>query len=381
MTPAPLIPDDGMAPAGMPNGLWGRIAFLLFPSQEFAAKKFRDHRRFTAVVYVILGVFLPFLWVWDYVTDPVGARETIGLRLLYLLILIPAFGFWWPKVPPRWLQIAPPLLMLAAEVLYVEILNHLQTGMIYGLAGFMYVMFIAVLGTQCYSLVLAIGYTLFATILPTLMAALGLAPGFPYLSFAILVWPAAGLTILSQAAFAYHYLYRYYLEQQLKFLSDTDPLSGARNRRYFMPRLDSEVVRAHRLRLDLALLMLDIDFFKKVNDTYGHPTGDLVIRQLADICLQVSRKIDVVGRVGGEEFAVLLPGATIAQATDVAERIRAQAEGSSVQSQDGKFLNFTVSVGVAEVRPDDNNGTDLFSRADAALYEAKNSGRNRVMSG
>jgi len=147
-----------------------------------------------------------------------------------------------------------------------------------------------------------------------------------------------------------------------------------------MALLFSETRRARRLPQKLALLMIDIDHFKRVNDTYGHPTGDLVICRVTDVCRLALREIDVVARLGGEEFAVFLPGSDFRQAMGVAERIRSLIETSSVQAWTMARSIFTVSVGVAELSPDDATEVDWLGRADAALYAAKESGRNKVMS-
>jgi diguanylate cyclase (GGDEF)-like protein len=360
--------------------LWWQLQFLLFPSADFADQKFQDHRGFTVIALVILSVFLPSLWVWDWITDPVGAANTIGPRLLYFLTLILAAGFVYGKSRPRLLAISNVFGALAAEALFVEILNRLQNGMVYGLAGFMYCMFLSVLSFQCFSLTLNIGFTLASATLPHLLALLGFAYGFPHLQYAALMWPASILVLLAQVAMAHHYLMRYELQRQLELLSNTDPLTGAKNRRFFMALLANEMRRAQRMSQKQALLMLDIDHFKQVNDTYGHPTGDRVICQVTDICHQVSREIDVVARLGGEEFAVFLPGSDLQQAMGVAERIRSLVEATAVQSLGAGTFHFTVSLGVAKLSPDDTSEVTWLSRADAALYAAKEGGRNRVMS-
>lgn len=352
---------------------------LLFPGDRLASKKFDDYRRFTAVVLGILAIFLTLLWGWDYVTDPVGAFDTIALRLLFLLLLPVAAGFWSGRTRRRFLEVAMPLTLLASEAVFVEILNHLDTGMIYGLAGFMYCTIIAILVGQCLPLLSCVAYMLVAAALPQLIAGAGLAPGFSQAHYAILIWPATALAVLSQAVFAVEYQKRYRLEQQLKRLSDTDPLSGVGNRRHFMRVLEQETARAQRLTQPLSLLVLDLDHFKRINDAYGHPVGDRVIRRFAELCTNGLRDIDVVARVGGEEFAILLIGSALGPAVEVAERIRRQVESSAVTASGDSVVSFTVSIGVAQLDADEN-GVELFGRADAALYAAKRSGRNRVMS-
>jgi len=353
---------------------------LLVPDEEFGRKKFEDHRQFTAIVLGILALFLSLLWGWDYVTDPIGARNTVGLRLLFLLLIPLALGFWSEKARRRFLEVAAPLTLLASEVLFVEILNRLDTGMVFGLAGFMYCMYIAILAGQGLSLASGIGYLLAAVALPQLMSAFSLVPGFSQVHYSILLWPAAGLTILSQLVLAFEYLKRYRLEEQLTQLSDTDPLSGVGNRRSFMRVLKHGRLRAQRLTLPLSLLELDIDHFKRINDTHGHPVGDLVIRHIADLCNKGVRGIDEVARIGGEEFAILLIGTALERAVEVAERIRMLVESSAVPGPNNLSVTFTVSIGATQMRADDMSDLDLFSRVDAALYAAKAGGRNRVMS-
>lgn len=365
---------------GVLPGLIDDLRNLLFPSEAFAQKKFDDHRRFTGVMLVILAIFLPMLWVWDYVTDPVGAHDTVGLRLMYLLLLPVAAGFWAGKVRRGFLKVAMPVALIAAEAMFVEILNRLETGMVFGLAGFMYCTFITILIGQCLSLARGIAYMVIAAALPQLMALAGLAPGFSQAHYGSLIWPAAGLAILSQTVFAIEYLRRYRLEMRLLQLSETDPLSGIGNRRFFMRRLREEVARARRLAQPLTLLMLDIDHFKRINDTHGHLLGDMVICAFAAALREGVRDIDIVARIGGEEFAVLLLGSSTERAATVAERIRATAESSSVSSPDGRALTYTVSIGVAQLLSEDSHDLAVFGRADAALYAAKAAGRNRVVS-
>jgi diguanylate cyclase (GGDEF)-like protein len=166
--------------------------------------------------------------------------------------------------------------------------------------------------------------------------------------------------------------------EQLERLATTDPLTGLYNRRHFLVALEAEWSRFQRYYRSVSVLMVDIDHFKSVNDRYGHAVGDAAIKAMADACLQGKRKSDVVGRVGGEEFAVLLPETTLSRARIVAERIRKRIAGQTLKAHDAHF-RITASIGIAEAMVS-MSGTDaLMVAADQALYQAKALGRNRCV--
>lgn len=167
-------------------------------------------------------------------------------------------------------------------------------------------------------------------------------------------------------------------EQQLESLAKTDPLTGLHNRRSFMEIAERELARSARHGSPLAILMLDIDHFKAINDTHGHRVGDLALKEFAKLARQTLRGFDCIGRIGGEEFAVLLPQADLNQAMCAAERIRQLIERSPLSLEQGLPLQFTVSIGVAAISDPSTNIDTLLNKADAALYQAKNAGRNRV---
>jgi diguanylate cyclase (GGDEF)-like protein len=158
-------------------------------------------------------------------------------------------------------------------------------------------------------------------------------------------------------------------------LMNTDPLTGLTNRRQLSERMDVELSKARRHDHPLSALMMDIDHFKSINDTYGHGAGDAVLFGVAEILKQTCRKEDIVARYGGEEFVVLLPDSPAAAALDCAERIRKAIEGSVFPEIDRKV---TASLGATLFAPTDTEES-FIQRADAALYEAKASGRNRVV--
>ena len=166
--------------------------------------------------------------------------------------------------------------------------------------------------------------------------------------------------------------------RQLQRVAALDPLSGAYNRRFRMKRLREEYSRAVRNNSNLALIMFDIDHFKKVNDTYGHLVGDRVIVAVCDAGQRILRGDDILVRYGGEEFCAILPGATVQNALDIAERIRRVVEETAVQDGD-QLISVNISAGVA-VYPDQPTESEvaLLDHADKKLYVAKLEGRNQV---
>ena len=164
----------------------------------------------------------------------------------------------------------------------------------------------------------------------------------------------------------------------LERLAMIDPLTGVANRRYFYQRAAIEIVAAYRRRAPLTCLMLDIDFFKRVNDDHGHAAGDQVLKRVAEIIAAGIRPYDLLGRLGGEEFAVLLPDADQKTALAIAERLRI-AIGASPALVDGIPLPVTISIGVSALTAEDATIDPLLDRADRALYQAKKAGRNRVV--
>ena len=161
-------------------------------------------------------------------------------------------------------------------------------------------------------------------------------------------------------------------------LAATDPLTGLANRREFMARGEAEFARSRRYPGHCCVLMMDIDHFKRVNDTFGHGVGDDVIRSVAETIVDVFRIVDVVGRIGGEEFAVLMPETAPNGALTAAERLRAAVQLCRIATPDGKTLKVTISIGVAHSTRRDETVSRLLGQADKALYDAKNGGRNRV---
>lgn len=166
--------------------------------------------------------------------------------------------------------------------------------------------------------------------------------------------------------------------EDLYSLATTDALTGLNNRRNLLEKIQFEIERAKRYGLSMVFFMLDIDHFKKINDTYGHDTGDAVLKGLGALLHDTMRTSDHVGRLGGEEFGILLASVVPPQAEVIAERLRRRVEEMVVWHSE-KEIRFTVSIGLADLQTDVENPLEnMMKRADLALYRAKNGGRNRV---
>ncbi|MBO1518607.1 sensor domain-containing diguanylate cyclase [Oceanisphaera pacifica] len=172
---------------------------------------------------------------------------------------------------------------------------------------------------------------------------------------------------------------RILLEKKLETLANIDALTNISNRRHFYEGATLELKRALRYQHPLAILMFDIDHFKRVNDTYGHDGGDAVLKQLASTVHSSLRDLDVFARFGGEEFIVLLPEISPEQVALVAERLRQKVAELQINLPSGETASITISIGVAMLTPDDKLLEHLIKKADLALYQAKEQGRNRVV--
>ena len=168
------------------------------------------------------------------------------------------------------------------------------------------------------------------------------------------------------------------LEDELKRRAITDSLTGVANRAYFLEQGNQQFQLAKRYGHRLSVLMIDIDFFKKINDTYGHHVGDIALQAMTELCVDTLREVDIFGRMGGEEFAAALPSTAQEGASLVAERLRIAIDQAEIPIGDGRCIKFSVSIGVAQIKLGDASIEDALKRADEALYAAKHGGRNRV---
>ena len=165
--------------------------------------------------------------------------------------------------------------------------------------------------------------------------------------------------------------------QKLRVLSETDPLTGLYNRGFWEARLKEEFARFSRSQAPSSLIMLDIDFFKKINDQYGHLAGDVVLKNISLILTEATRATDFVGRYGGEEFGILLTDTRASQAKVVINRIQERIRATLVDA-DGHKIRYSISLGLTEIHPMFQSHEQWIKLADEALYQSKENGRNRM---
>lgn len=351
----------------------------------YLQKKFLDHRIYTVAILLLL-IPLGFTeGLFDYKNQPIVGDKLFHLRLYLFLLIIPAISVYKTKS----FKIATIIIALTTAAIAfhaiktAEILGEEALHTVTAVAVFPFLIFFILISVSVYIqitfLVLAFLFVIYFKLAPSTNEVLH----DTYFQIAFQYSLAA---LFAMLIFSWSYYRRYCLELVLEKGSKTDPLTGVANRRHFDSVLKSEVNRNARLESNCALILLDIDHFKRINDTYGHPTGDRVICCLADTCVSLSREIDLVARLGGEEFAIILPNTKIKDAKNLAERIRLHIENIEVKSDSGEPVKWTISLGISSLFANQQTkqtkeclAESMIQQADSALYEAKNSGRNRTV--
>jgi diguanylate cyclase (GGDEF)-like protein len=170
----------------------------------------------------------------------------------------------------------------------------------------------------------------------------------------------------------------HHVEQEMRSLASYDSLTGLPSRHAFFDNANNYVSLAQREHKTFSVMIIDLDHFKSINDRYGHPAGDAVLKLFADVVNSVARRSDIMGRLGGEEFAIVLPSTNTSEALEFSERLH-HAINQAVLKYNGSAIRYTASIGLSEFDTDSADGIDdLLARADLALYQAKQSGRNQT---
>jgi diguanylate cyclase (GGDEF)-like protein len=168
------------------------------------------------------------------------------------------------------------------------------------------------------------------------------------------------------------------LQNKLEEQANTDALTGCHSRRHFLEQAGQEFIRIRRYGGEMSMLMLDLDHFKNINDRNGHQAGDMVLKKFVQVCHGLLREVDVMGRLGGEEFAIMLPETGSGLALEIAERLCQAVAMAEIPLENNSPLRFTTSIGVASLAEGDSRMDTILNRADRALYKAKDAGRNRA---
>ena len=319
------------------------------------------------------------------VPDPVSIPA--GYAVLFVGVALEAGALWEAAGRLRWRRIAYPALALAvAGFLACYYIDDMGMRVVAGalILGALYLAAAAALATGWRAGSMLRRFLVIAIALLALLVAargilvLTMPQGWGWLSNAMLQALSSGAfyVLMLLNGFGYLLLSRESLSAELARLALVDPLTEVPNRRGFFATLAPWMALARRPGLPTALVMLDFDQFKRVNDSYGHPAGDTVLRTVIDICKKQLRDSDQLGRLVGVEFALLLPRTGLEEAVLVSERIRAAIEASPVKTERA-MVSMTASFGVTTIRPDDST-VSLFKRADEALRSAKAAGRNKV---
>ena len=322
------------------------------------------------------GLLIISLWYFDWYYDAVHASGTLPWRLsgsvLALLLMACTVRRYDPSLKGAVLYCG----ICAVETVYMRILQSLDQAYLFGMGGFLYFQLACVLLGLPFSLRLNLWGTLAVLFLPHL---LGVAwfTGFDHIPYMVLVWPAGVICLFfhwgANGLILNGLDYRDKMEQDALL----DPLTGLLNRRALEHDFEKGMQRMQRSGEPMSLILLDLDLFKRVNDTFGHKSGDRVLQALARIMKESFRASDSVARVGGEEFVCLLPGLSVGEAARRGEALRLQVESHAFTSEAGKSFPVTVSLGVTAAQAGENLAT-VLDRADKAMYRAKRGGRNQL---
>ena len=320
------------------------------------------------------------------VPDPVSIP--IGYAVLFAGVALESGALWEGAGRLRWRRFTYPLLALAIAAFFAcYFIDQIGMRVVAGslILGVCYLSGAAALATGWRNGSMLRRFLVVATAMLALLVAargvlvLTMPGGWGWLSNGLLQTLTSGAfyILMLLGGFGFLLLSREQLQQELARLELVDPLTDVPNRRGFFDKLAPWMALARRPGVPTALVLIDLDQFKRVNDSYGHPAGDAVLREVVEVCKRLLRDSDQLARLVGVEFALLLPRTGMAEALLVAERMRAAIAGGAIKTERA-MITLTASFGVTVIRPDDNT-VSLFKRADEALQQAKQQGRNVVV--
>ncbi len=320
------------------------------------------------------------------VPDPVSLP--IGYAVLFVGVALESGALWEGAGRLGWRRLTYPLLALAILAFFAcYFIDEIGLRVVAGslILGACYLSGAAALATGWRHGSMLRRFLVVATVLLALLVAargmlvLTMPGGWGWLSSSLLQTLTSGAfyVLMLLGGFGFLLLSREQLQQELARLELVDPLTDVPNRRGFFDKLAPWMALARRPGVPTALVLIDLDQFKRVNDSYGHPAGDAVLREVVEVCKKQLRDSDQLGRLVGVEFALLLPRTGLAEALLVAERMRAAIAGGAIKTERA-MITLTASFGVTVIRADDNT-VSLFKRADEALRQAKQQGRNLVV--
>ena len=320
------------------------------------------------------------------VPDPVSIP--IGYAVLFAGVALESGALWEGAGRLGWRRLTYPLLALAILAFFAcYFIDEMGLRVVAGslILGVCYLSGAAALATGWRNGSMLRRFLVVATAMLALLVAargvlvLTMPGGWGWLSNGLLQTLTSGAfyILMLLGGFGFLLLSREQLQQELARLELVDPLTDVPNRRGFFDKLAPWMALARRPGVPTALVLIDLDQFKRVNDSYGHPAGDAVLREVVEVCKRLLRDSDQLARLVGVEFALLLPRTGMAEALLVAERMRAAIAGGAIKTERA-MITLTASFGVTVIRPDDNT-VSLFKRADEALQQAKQQGRNVVV--
>jgi diguanylate cyclase (GGDEF)-like protein len=348
--------------------------------QAYREARYAEYRGFSLRVGIAGALLTLGLWARDLISDAGGAQGTLEFRFFMaaaVLVYVAALAL---RLRPGLALLAGYCAIVVIEFALLVIWGRLAGGYGVGFPGYLYIYLLTPLMVMPFTLMQVLPVLVLIGLVPNLQAALGMAPGFPLLAFNVLVWPACAIVAFSLYEFDRVIRRLFLAQRQLREQALKDPLTQLGNRRQFEERADAALALSRRRGRALAVLMIDIDHFKRVNDEHGHAAGDELLRALGACLRESLRGSDVCGRIGGEEFAVVLPDEDLEGGAATAERLRRLVEQLAVESEaGGGRIAVTVSIGVAEFPRDGDALEPLLRRADERLYRGKQDGRNRVV--